>query len=318
MRYALLIDIDGIGTKSNRTAKLDQIGKINRANTQTKAFRTLLSMTLIAISSRKARCILARHGLASFMFFLMPQIKLLTIVRNPLQQIMSALFAFPTGTDWEAMTMNETHKWLIDQFRTDSAFMNFSAMCTHLNTKWNALSDESAKKRYLKMRGEYRKFLSVYFWNRFVDPMFLEWPRFEMFKWSGFIFPSMLTSLLSWDEAMGDDFMRNEWDPLGANEYAQSRWIQFEWMFDSVDEAMRSVRCWMMESENECQGEKKLKFGKVERTNSFRSIKTRQQSEYYRTQMAKLWSPCNTAMLNIIRRDRPKLMLGEWKEWNWR
>ena len=69
MRYALLIGIDGIGTKSNRTAKLDQIGKINRANTQTKAFRTLLSMTLIAISSRRGRCILARHGLASFMFF---------------------------------------------------------------------------------------------------------------------------------------------------------------------------------------------------------------------------------------------------------
>ena len=252
--------------------------------------------------------------------YLMPNVKLLTIVRNPLKQIVSALYAFPDNVDLNGMaSMNATYRWLIAQFHDDFVFMNLSRMCSQLNAQWNGLSQtHSAKQRYLKMSGEYRMFLGNYLRNRFVDPMFLREPRTQMFKWSGFLLPSLLSTLLAWEERIGHAFMIKKWNPMGDDdEFNQAKYIQFEWMFANMDSAMQMVRCWMMDKKNGCDDDdgQQIIFGKVEKTNSFRSQETRQENEYYQNEMNKLWNPCNEAMFNIIRRDRPQLLLGGWKEW---
>merc|ERR1712098_1019285 len=106
-------------------------------------------------------------------------------------------------------------------------------------------------------------------------------PRIDIHKWSGMLLPSTLITLRAWEETKGPDFMRSEWDPLADSEWQQSRYIQFEWMFEDVPRAMRSVRCWMMgrgdgaQCDAEMEGIEQGLFGGVGLSNSDRANSTR-------------------------------------------
>eukprot|EP01083_Nonionella_stella_P028374 78145_1 len=257
----------------------------------------------------------------------MPKIKLITIIRNPLKQIVSSIFAFPeVGFRPEHRPMIETYYTLVTRFQSDEAFMNFSAMCSDLNGRWNQLEldGESGRDRYLRMRKEYRNFLVIYYWKRYVEQLFMVDPRMGIFKWSGFILPSLLTAWTAWDEVKGETFMENEWDPLGNNEVYQSKVIQFEWMFDNIAKAMKEIKCWMMDIRTDagCDDEiddkenEKL-FENVEHLNVNRPSSWKEYNEYYESNMQRLWNPCNMALQNIVLRDRPQLLLGGWQDWNY-
>ena len=258
---------------------------------------------------------------------LMPRIKLLTIIRDPMTQIVSALFAFPeerTAQQLDSQHMESTHHWMVKEFMEDAAFTNFSAMCSELNGKWNKLRADgsSGRDRYLGMRDEYRHFLVVYLWRRFVDKEFMTKPRIDIHKWSALLLPSTLTTLMSWEEVKGDEFMRTEWDPMGHLEFYENRYVQFEWMFGNVPRAMKLVRCWILNIRDGAECEKEMKgtpqglFDGVGRENSDRADSTRLEDKGYREGMQPLWEPCTSAMQHLLE-DRPQLLLGEWIDWGY-
>ena len=257
--------------------------------------------------------------------YLMPRIKLITIVRDPLKQIISAIFAFPEpGVNKK--NMNATYKWLINHLQEDESFMNFSAMCTELNTEWMKLKldNHNGKNRYLMMRKYYRHYLFVYNWRRYVKQQFLWEPRADIYKWSSFLLPSLLSGLSAWDEIKGDEFMENVWDPLSDNEYLENRYIQFEWLYNNVAKSMKLIKCWMMniKSNTQCdqqinEVENDILFTQIVHKNAHRPESTKQENTYYKSSMQNIWHPCNTAIQNIIRHDRPQLVIGGWYDWKY-
>ena len=214
---------------------------------------------------------------------------------------------------------------MVQQFHSDAAFMNFSAMCTELNRQWETLRSDgkTPRDRYLGMMDEYRTFLVAYLYRRFVNEEFMTQPRMDIHKWSALLLPSTLSTLVAWEEVKGMEFMRNEWDPMGDTEFYENRYIQFEWMYGNLNEAMKLVRCWMMDLKDgtECDAGMKLTqqglFDGVGLSNSDRANSTRMEDKGYREGMQPLWEPCNLAMQHIVLEDRPQLLLGEWVDWNY-
>eukprot|EP01084_Bolivina_argentea_P275790 470429_1 len=260
--------------------------------------------------------------------YLMPRIKLLTIVRNPLKQIISSIFAFSElgfGNQFRE-NVNTTYKILITQFQIDKIFVKLSDMCSKLNKKWDILKLEgkNGRNRYLMMIDEYRNYLVTYYRYRFVYKMFLVEPRREIYKWASFLFPTVLSTLFAWDESKGFEFMKNKWNPLQHDEYYENKYVQFEWMFDNVADAMKIVKCWIMDikSDSKCdmvinKKDNDLLFRDVEQTNSNRPSGYKAKNVFYESHMQKIWNPCNLAVQHIIKYDRPKLLLGGWYNWNY-
>ena len=231
---------------------------------------------------------------------MMPKVKLITIIRNPLNHIWSNAFAFSSRDGHE---ISKTEYWIIDHFNKTYSFNKLTKMCYDINIKWHRLNESKISKNVrhaILMKTDYKLFVIEYLKLKFVSPRDINREtRQAMFEWAPFLLPNILIGLLSYEQELGI--------------YEQFKLIQFEYIYSDTANAMSNVRCWMMGICGNDDKEKDYLFEKIEKTNH--ATKNNTFSEWYDNQIHTIFGPCNETLMNLLLIDRRDLLIGEWLDW---
>eukprot|EP01084_Bolivina_argentea_P281959 482532_1 len=233
---------------------------------------------------------------------ILPRVKLLTIVRNPVSHILSAAYAYKPIKDRKNMSLVMEN--IINELEHLTAFNNLSIECVKINNKWNTLKDKDPMERYLNMKFIYKTFIVQFMWEKYVN---LHVNNSMIYGWSAFVFPTILTAFIAYDEL--------------KNNYINYKIIQFEWMYSDdkhIAGLMKSIYCWVMNiNESECSPiidtDQNIKLfemiGKYNHVTPNINVND-YYYQYYANKIHLLFDSCNEALLNLMH-DR-NLMFGEW------
>jgi len=201
-------------------------------------------------------------------------------------------------------------------------------MGTKMTGIWDGMDSVDRKERYLMMREHYKEIVVEYFERRFIAPKDIMKPQTKQkgskMIWSSYHVPVMVIGMMVNDEVFIERGMGwNQWDPI-SNEMVNYKWTQFEWLWGDTLDSMRMIRCWMSEGlriQNEhceIQRDDPLNiemFPVINKTNS--KVGSSTFSNWYSQKIRKMFNPCFDLAVNRILEDRPKLLLGEWTEWEY-
>eukprot|EP01083_Nonionella_stella_P167766 564693_1 len=249
---------------------------------------------------------------------LMPRTKTFIIVRNPVYHVVSCAIAFGFAT--KGSDQREIKHGIVDAIRSHEGFNVLTNVCKEINHKWNSYGD--AMHRFVQLKTDYKRFIVTYLWRKFVDPMDIQSRglREDLFMWAPFTFPVFLISLFSHDEVLNNTVWY-DWTPIQSY-----RVVQFEWLYADIPNAMKTIKCWVMELNTiECdthlpdaQNRDIFESESIERHNHIENATVWQQPyAWYEDNIRQLFNPCYDTMQHILLHDRPHLLLGEWKSWNY-
>eukprot|EP01083_Nonionella_stella_P088121 245401_1 len=252
---------------------------------------------------------------------LMPKTKTFIIARNPIYHVMSCFVAFKKH-NYNGNHIDLKHH-IIDQIKQHQGFNVLVDICKDINRKWISYhGDGHGIKRFLQLKTDYKRFIVTYLWRKFVDPMDIQSRglREDLFMWAPFTFPVFLISLFSHDEVLNNTVWY-DWTPIQSY-----RVVQFEWLYADIPNAMKTIKCWVMELNTiECdthlpdaQNRDIFESESIERHNHIENATVWQQPyAWYEDNIRQLFNPCYDTMQHILLYDRPHLLLGEWKSWNY-
>lgn len=236
---------------------------------------------------------------------MMPKVKLITIIRNPINHIWSNVFAFTAKGRSKSNIkkgLNYIEHWIIDQIKESFSFNKLSKICKDINIKWNQLKNEDKELRHsILIKNEYKQYVVEYLKLKFVSPRDINrGTRQQMFIWAPVLLPNFLIGLLSYEYELGI--------------YNHFKMIQFEYIYSNTADAMSQIRCWISGICGIDDQEKHYLFQTVERTNP--ASKNNTFSTWYQQQIHQLFDDCSQILLNILLIDRRDLLIGDWITWN--
>ena len=256
---------------------------------------------------------------------LVPRAKLILIIRNPAYHVMSATVAF--GPRHNQETPTERKRMVIQRIAATRGFMNLTAMCRMINTRWGELEADGVRgaERWWKMKRYYKEFLVVYFRRRLVGkPGTSDIGRPRKTILVSFTFPEFLVAVFAYDEVLGNMVPVPGRDLVEITSY---RVVQFEWLYEDVGRSMKVIKCWMMDlDEAECDehlpDDDNMRWfkhgagagsggGGGEKLNHIRNASLiHGYYKWYDDRIKELYGPCIESMKQIVLYDRPELLLG--------
>ena len=250
----------------------------------------------------------------------MPKTKLLGIIRNPVSMWWSWGWHFHKKyinkkynkyeNKSQSYLIEKMERYLTKEFIKPGigthivdvrrAFDELSSECNKMND-YDAFNsyDEKFDKFYRNYMGLY---LKLKFVNGWIEPRVRREPDAMMF--SALIFPTMLFWIHAYDEVYG---RYSSWN--------QVRFIQFEWLYDdkSSGKAFNMIYCWITYDKYKCPFTNDNRFEVNVLRENKRSIG--EYSNNYSIVVQDLYRDCNHALQNILLKERPNLLIGEWIDW---
>jgi len=160
--------------------------------------------------------------------------------KGPVPHLWSCYHAFGRIMDSERRAFETDRRriesYILQRVNGSQSFQSLRAMAIEVNSAWNALS-KGARHREM-MRLWYPRLMACYLRLRFVAPRdILVTLRLDAFLW----FPLSAVNVLFWVYC---------YDEMGHSE--QFRMVQFESVFDDIQEASRRIQCWLRDSPSDC------------------------------------------------------------------
>lgn len=233
---------------------------------------------------------------------LMPMVKLITILRNPVHLVWSNVFAFKSQKSPHSKEeVDVVEKWIIEQFDQTASFQTLSGLCSAVHSEWTTLSTTTStttdQRHHMMMQRAYRHFVAEYLRLKFVAPRDVnERPRQHIFKWAPLLTPNLLIGLFAFEHELGI--------------YGHFKVIQFEYIYSDTANAMSQIRCWMTGSCGADDVEKDYLFRSVDRANSAAPRNTT-FTKRFESEIKRVFGPCTEVMVDVV------LLIGEWINWGW-
>eukprot|EP01084_Bolivina_argentea_P242202 406386_1 len=249
-----------------------------------------------------------RNPLIGIMYAMnMPRIKLLGIIRNPVNMWWSWCWHYYSHLfDKTENGLQKLERWVFnvklhaypetlipfEKLRTECKRINIGSQNMDYNEKFEIF---------------YRDFMALYLKLRFIDETIEPHVRREpdAMIYSTLIFPTFLFWIQSFDEIYGRNF-NNEWNNL--------RFVQFEWLYANKKESFNMIHCWVVYGVYNCPFKHSNSFDNVLRLErqAYGSY-----SDYWSESVQKLYVDCNHALQSVLLKDRPGLLIGEWIDWGY-
>lgn len=253
-----------------------------------------------------------RNPLIGIMYAMnMPKIKLLAIIRNPVNLWWSYSWHYFSHIFKKTEDgIQKLEAWIFEKkiySRLGSAvldgFRNISDECRRIN---NEIAFAGKDYDYdTKFEMYYRGIMGLFLKMKFVDNLIEPMVRIEpdtMFYVS-LIFPSMLFWIQAFDEVYGRNY-ENEWNNL--------RFIQFEYMYGNQKKSFGMIYCWITFGKYECPLSDNM-FQNVLKKEA-KSFQT--ATESWKEKVWNLYKDCSYSMQDILLKDRKGLLMGQWIDWN--
>ena len=197
-----------------------------------------------------------------------------------------------------------TKKLISSKHKTLNAFANLSAECKVIN-------QESKDMNYNeKFEDFYRDYMGLYLKLRFIDGMIEPLTRIEpdTMLYSALIFPTILFWIQAFDEVYGRSFGVDKierWNGL--------RFIQFEWMYANQRKSFNMIHCWIVYGKYDCN-----EFKDDDTFETVLRKERRSFGEPSKSWNEKVWGmykDCSHSLQDILLKDRPNLLMGQWIDW---
>ena len=178
------------------------------------------------------------------------------------------------------------------------------------------------------MRDEYKTLIVEYLKRRYIEPRDImdrnTKSGLSKVIWSTYIVPVLFAGLFAYDEVFIENDW-NKWDP-NKNEILNYKYIQFEWLWSDTLDSIRIIKCWMTQgfrmNNDKCEYERddiinQQLFGEIrEKPYKANSKSTSKYSQWYIDEIKQIFDPCTNLITNVLLKDRPNLLIGQWLKWN--
>ena len=236
---------------------------------------------------------------------LLPKIKVIGLIRDPIKHVWSNYWAFgkiydENGYDFEK-DVDKIERYIHNKFIESKSFDLLREFCIEMNLNWKQDIGYKVMKNnfYLKLMGLYMRL-------RFIEPMdILIGLRTDSFIW----FPLSFIHILFWINAY-DDIINKQW----INNF---KMIQFEYLFSNISQAANKIKCWLSNNnERDC-----VYFDISSKHNNLTQNKNhalypQQPSDNFVNVLKDLFYPFNEALYHLLH-DRPDILIGKWVEWKY-
>ena len=253
---------------------------------------------------------------AAIYSLLLPRIKVIGLIRNPVNHVWSNYWAFGQIRDENdahfESDISKIEKYILDKFMHSFSFNALRDFCIEMNVGYKQLNLSSKSvtdndwnmERYNRMRDEYYlNFMGLYLKLRFIEPMdILIGLRDDGFIW----FPLQIIHLLFW---------LNSYDEHGI--YNNLKIIQSEYFFGNINLARNEVRCWLSNG-YECGYQEILESLNIDNQSVPKNHANYNQrpSDNFVHSFLELFHPFNEALYNLLH-DRPEILIGKWIQWHY-